>query len=159
MLKYFHNTAVAVAHGLPNEVGLIAMGFSSALDAYWSCANRTKQLPTWLCTKTPHHYEKLQRVADQHEARREFPVPEDEWMVTGFTAAAAEAKAAAAAAEAKGATAGAKPEVFPKLITYDVNDRPTNAQDSVAVAEAEDEPAIQLDLESVAPKRASAGAG
>ena len=94
MLKYFHNTALAVAQGLSNEVGLIALGYSSALDAYWTCANKSKQLPAWLCTKTLHHYEKLQRVAEQHEPPREFQAPADEWMVAGFTAAVAEAKAA-----------------------------------------------------------------
>ncbi len=56
--------------------------------------NKRKQLPTWLCTKTLHHYEKLQRVAEQHEPPREFLAPADEWMVTGFAAAVAEAKAA-----------------------------------------------------------------
>ena len=100
-LKYFHNTAVAVAQGLSNEVGLIALGYSSALDAYWTCANKSKQLPTWHCTKTRQHYEKLQHVAEQHEPPREFPAPAAEWMVTGFTAAVAEAKAAAAAAQRK----------------------------------------------------------
>ena len=99
--KYFHNTAVAVAQGLSNEVGLIALGYSSALDAYWTCANKSKQLPTWLCTKTRQHHEKLQRAAEQHEPPREFPAPADEWMVTGFTAAVAEAKAAAAAGQRK----------------------------------------------------------
>ena len=153
-LKYFHNTAVAVAQGLSNEVGLIALGYSSALDAYWTCANKSKQLPTWLCTKTRQHYEKLQRAAEQHEPPREFPAPADEWMVTGFTTAVAEAKAAAAAAQRKQAREAAKksttspdltPEVLPKLIMYDEHDRPTNAQDSVAVAEAGDEPDIHLD--------------
>ena len=143
-----------MAQGLSNEVGLIALGYSSALDAYWTCANKSKQLPTWLCTKTRQHYEKLQRAAEQHEPPREFPAPADEWMVTGFTTAVAEAKAAAAAAQRKQPREAAKksttspdltPEVLPKLIMYDEHDRPTNAQDSVAVAEAGDEPDIHLD--------------
>ncbi len=74
-------------------------------------------------------------------------------MATGFTTAVAEAKTAAAAAQRKQAHGLAReaakkietPEVLPKLITYDEHDRPTNAQDSVAVAEAGDEPDIHLD--------------